>query len=51
MNPEGILCGDDLDWLDADGTRPISVGLAMFTKETAASYSTVGNQFLIQKQN
>ena len=51
VNPEGILCGDDLDWVDADGTRPIPAALATFTKETAANYSTVGNQFFIQKQH
>jgi hypothetical protein len=49
--PGGILCGDDLDWLDADGTKPVLAALATFTNEIATSHSTVGNQFLIQKQN
>jgi len=51
VRPRGILCGDDLDWPDADGTRPVLAALAIFAKETATSYSTIGNQFFIQRQD
>jgi len=49
VSPAGIICGDDLDWPDADGTAPVMAALETFTKEIQAVYSTVGSQFLIQK--
>jgi hypothetical protein len=49
LRPGGILCGDDLDWPDGDGSRPVLAALATFAEETATSYSAIGNQFFIQK--
>ena len=50
ITPGGIVCGDDLEWLDADGSKPILAALATFTREAATNYTALGSQFLIQKQ-